>query len=65
MWRETTSLAKPKANDDALDARWVSRQVLASLPVNEKTRLLLETKFDFQVNHKGVSRETQPTLAVP
>jgi ADP-ribose pyrophosphatase len=35
------------AGDDALDARWVSRKALATLPVNEKTRSLLETKFDF------------------
>jgi len=39
---------EPVAGDDALDARWVSRQALATLPVNEKTRHLLETKFDFQ-----------------
>lgn len=39
---------EPVAGDDALDARWVSRQALAALPVNEKTRHLLETKFDFQ-----------------
>jgi ADP-ribose pyrophosphatase YjhB (NUDIX family)/protein-S-isoprenylcysteine O-methyltransferase Ste14 len=39
---------EPMAGDDALDARWVSRQALAALPVNEKTKQLLETKFDFQ-----------------
>ena len=39
---------EPMAGDDALDTRWVSRQALATLPVNEKTKLLLETKFDFQ-----------------
>ncbi len=36
------------AGDDALDARWISRQALAELPVNEKTKYLLETKFDFR-----------------
>ncbi|GAB6145721.1 NUDIX domain-containing protein [Desulfocicer niacini] len=39
---------EPVAGDDALDARWISRQALATLPVNEKTKLLLETKFDFR-----------------
>ena len=36
---------EPVAGDDALDARWISRKELAELPVNEKTKQLLETKF--------------------
>ncbi len=39
---------EPVAGDDALDALWISRQALAKLPVNEKTRHLLETKFNFR-----------------
>jgi 8-oxo-dGTP diphosphatase len=36
-----------KAADDAVEARWITRQDLSSLSINEKTRLLLKEKFDF------------------
>lgn len=37
----------PKANDDARDARWVERNELRHLPVNNTTRMLLQEKFQF------------------
>ncbi|RMH65840.1 MAG: NUDIX domain-containing protein [Calditrichaeota bacterium] len=36
-----------KAGDDALQARWVSEQEFATLPVHQRTRELLRRKYDF------------------
>ena len=36
-----------KASDDAIEARWISRQELSSLSINKMTRFLLKEKFDF------------------
>ncbi len=38
---------EPKASDDALDAQWISRTQLGTLPVHEKTLDLLRTVYDF------------------
>jgi ADP-ribose pyrophosphatase len=39
---------EPSPNDDAREARWVTPEELASLPVNESTRRLLNTRFKFE-----------------
>ena len=36
-----------KANDDAVEARWIQRHELSTLNINEKTRFLLKEKYDF------------------
>lgn len=36
-----------RAGDDATEARWVSSSEIDSLPVNDVTRTLLKTRFDF------------------
>ncbi|MEJ2508717.1 MAG: NUDIX hydrolase [Gammaproteobacteria bacterium] len=38
---------EPRAGDDAAEARWVSAAELAALPVNETTRRLLRSRYDF------------------
>lgn len=38
---------EPSSGDDAVDARWVSADELASLPVSSTTQALLKTKFQF------------------
>ena len=38
---------EPTAGDDAADARWVTRDDLARLPVNPVTRRLLAETYDF------------------
>jgi 8-oxo-dGTP diphosphatase len=38
---------EPKAGDDAADARWITAEELAGLPVNPATRRLLAEKFNF------------------
>ena len=38
---------EPRPGDDALEARWVSAQELASLRVSLKTLQLLKERFDF------------------
>ena len=40
---------KPRAGDDAVAARWVSSDELATLKVSSKTRQLLKTHFTFGV----------------
>lgn len=38
---------EPKPGDDALDARWINRAQLGTLPVHEKTLELLRTIYNF------------------
>jgi ADP-ribose pyrophosphatase len=38
---------EPRAGDDAADARWITEDELARLPVNPATRHLLAEKFNF------------------
>jgi 8-oxo-dGTP diphosphatase len=38
---------EPKAGDDAADARWITADELARIPVNPATRRLLAQTFDF------------------
>jgi 8-oxo-dGTP diphosphatase len=38
---------EPRAGDDAADARWITEDELARLPVNPATRRLLAEKFNF------------------
>jgi len=38
---------KPRAGDDAAEARWVSSEEITSLEVSEKTLQLLKTRFNF------------------
>jgi ADP-ribose pyrophosphatase len=38
---------EPRAGDDAAEARWVSRDEAGRLPMNESSRRLLQTRFDF------------------
>ena len=36
-----------KAGDDALDAKWISRQDIKEMNINEKTKTMLKDKFNF------------------
>lgn len=38
---------EPLAGDDAAEARWISRDEAGRLPLNESSRRLLRTTFDF------------------
>jgi len=38
---------EPRCGDDAADARWISQDMLATIPVNPATRCLLKEKFNF------------------
>jgi ADP-ribose pyrophosphatase len=38
---------EPLAGDDAAEARWISRDEARRLPLNESSRRLLRTTFDF------------------
>ena len=40
---------KPRAGDDAAEARWVSSEDLGALKVSTKTLGLLKTRFDFGI----------------
>jgi ADP-ribose pyrophosphatase len=36
-----------RANDDAIEARWINRGEMDSLDINDKSRLLLKERFEF------------------
>ena len=36
-----------KAGDDALDVKWISRQDIKEININEKTKTMLKDKFNF------------------